>query len=170
MSSGFAHPYNPDGSIAYFLTFRCYGTWLHGDSRGSVDRNQHNAWGLDPIPEIILREKYEIRCMKEKPVSFDERCREIIQSSIRQVCKYNDWQLHALSVMSNHVHIVLSAPIAPEKVMLSLKAWCTRALRQEGLFAQNKRIWSRHGSTKYVWTAEELERVCHYAVEGQMGT
>ena len=24
--------------LAYFITFRCYGTWLHGDSRSSVDR------------------------------------------------------------------------------------------------------------------------------------
>ena len=26
---------------SYFLTFTTYGTWLHGDTRGSVDR-EHN--------------------------------------------------------------------------------------------------------------------------------
>jgi len=28
--------------LAYLITFRSYGTWLHGDERGSVDRfSQH---------------------------------------------------------------------------------------------------------------------------------
>ena len=30
--------------LAYFITFRAYGTWLHGDERGSVDR-LHNTFG-----------------------------------------------------------------------------------------------------------------------------
>ena len=27
--------------LAYLITFRCYGTWLHGDQRGSIDRILH---------------------------------------------------------------------------------------------------------------------------------
>jgi hypothetical protein len=30
--------------LAYLITFRCYGTWLHGDARGSVDPT-HNVYG-----------------------------------------------------------------------------------------------------------------------------
>ncbi|MGQ0761444.1 MAG: hypothetical protein ACT4OT_05435 [Acidobacteriota bacterium] len=33
-----------DFPLAYLITFRCYGTWLHGDERGSVDRKQ-NVYG-----------------------------------------------------------------------------------------------------------------------------
>jgi hypothetical protein len=33
-----------DIPLAYFFTFRAYGTWLHGDERGSVDRF-HNQYG-----------------------------------------------------------------------------------------------------------------------------
>lgn len=43
--------------LAYLLTFRCYGTWLHGDARGSVDR-EHNTYGtpcLDPDPQLLKR-------------------------------------------------------------------------------------------------------------------
>ena len=32
-----------DGILAYFSTFRTYGTWLHGDDRGSTDRS-HSDW------------------------------------------------------------------------------------------------------------------------------
>ena len=35
-------------ALAYLITFRCYGTWLHGDSRGSVDRF-HNRYGAPLI-------------------------------------------------------------------------------------------------------------------------
>jgi hypothetical protein len=27
-----------DLPLGYLITFRCYGTWLHGDDRGSIDR------------------------------------------------------------------------------------------------------------------------------------
>jgi hypothetical protein len=33
-----------DTPLAYFITFRAYGTWLHGDKRGSVDRH-NNRYG-----------------------------------------------------------------------------------------------------------------------------
>ena len=31
--------------LAYLLTFTCYGTRLHGDTRGTVDRN-NNRYGM----------------------------------------------------------------------------------------------------------------------------
>ena len=34
---------------AYLITFRCYGTWLHGDDRGSVDRRFYNRVGTPRI-------------------------------------------------------------------------------------------------------------------------
>jgi len=30
--------------LAYFVSFRTYGTLLHGDERGSVDRKQNKYW------------------------------------------------------------------------------------------------------------------------------
>jgi len=39
-----------DIPLAYLITFRCYGTWLHGDERGSVDRfhNQYQSPSAAP--------------------------------------------------------------------------------------------------------------------------
>jgi hypothetical protein len=37
-----------DRPIAYFITFTTYGTWLHGDERGSVDKG-HNRVGTEFI-------------------------------------------------------------------------------------------------------------------------
>jgi hypothetical protein len=38
-----------DVPLAHLITFRCYGTWLHGDERGSVDR-AHNRYRSPYIP------------------------------------------------------------------------------------------------------------------------
>ena len=54
----------------YFLTFRTYGTWLHGDERGSVDR-KHNQFGeplLLPSPDW---QQSNIAQMKSAPCTFN---------------------------------------------------------------------------------------------------
>jgi hypothetical protein len=40
--------------IAFLLTFRTYGTWLHGDPRGSFQRRAGQAWpaALSPQPHL----------------------------------------------------------------------------------------------------------------------
>ena len=43
-----------DMPLAYLITIRTFGTWLHGDPRGSVDRHGRNVYGtkrihLDPM-------------------------------------------------------------------------------------------------------------------------
>jgi hypothetical protein len=39
-----------DNPLAFLITFRSYGTWLHGDERGSVNRfhNQYKSALLPP--------------------------------------------------------------------------------------------------------------------------
>ena len=36
-------------ALAYLISFRCYGTWLHGDERGSVGRRTSNIFGQPKI-------------------------------------------------------------------------------------------------------------------------
>ncbi len=35
--------------LAYLITFRTYGTWLHGDERYSIDRHGKNIYGAPCI-------------------------------------------------------------------------------------------------------------------------
>lgn len=37
--------------LAYFITFSCYGTWLHGGKETSVDRD-HNIPNTEFLPSI----------------------------------------------------------------------------------------------------------------------
>jgi hypothetical protein len=31
-------------ALGFLITFRTYGTWLHGEDRGSVDRRKYNGY------------------------------------------------------------------------------------------------------------------------------
>jgi hypothetical protein len=42
--------------LGYLITIRSYGTWLHGDARGSMDRRNYNKFGgpKRPVNRIWL--------------------------------------------------------------------------------------------------------------------
>ncbi|HEX8234626.1 MAG TPA: hypothetical protein VF600_01600 [Abditibacteriaceae bacterium] len=104
----------------YLITFRSYGTWLHGDERGSVD-DSHNSW-QEPLIEASDRlEAFRRRLMKGKVVIFDQAQRECIAQAIRDVAYHRGWTVHALEVLSNHVHVVVGADTKPEKALRDFK-------------------------------------------------
>ncbi len=152
--------------IAYFITFRTYGTWLHGDERGSMDRD-HNMYGTSPLdPHAGRRRSARLRLV-QPPVTLSQSARNAVATVIREVCDHHNWTLHASNSRSNHVHVVVSAPRIPEHVMLALKSWSTRRLRQLDIVQKDAKVWSRHGSTKYIWKPKQLTEACQYVVEAQ---
>lgn len=55
--------------FGYLITFRSYGTWLHG-KQGSVDRF-HNAYGTPKLPADDARYRYNRRALAQPPVKLD---------------------------------------------------------------------------------------------------
>ena len=151
----------------YFISFRCYGTWLHGDPRGSVDP-LHNRFGDEPRPPEPALEAFARQRMTQSSVAFTPAMRGAIGDTIREVCDHRDWYLVAESVRTDHVHVVLSAPNeTPERVMNTLKSWSTRRLREAGLLEADVKSWSRHGSTRYLWSDDDVEWAAEYVRNGQ---
>jgi REP element-mobilizing transposase RayT len=150
----------------YFLTYHTYGTWLHGDERHSVDR-RHNIPETDTMPPDAGRLAAARERLKHQPTLLDAGRRQIVEATIREVCAHRGWHLHAVNVRTNHVHAVITARVAPEKVLTDLKAWATRRLIEAHAFPRGTRVWSRHGSTRYLWTEKDIEDACHYVVECQ---
>ena len=70
-----------------------------------------------------------------------------------------------MHIRSNHVHILLKSNEHPCKAMKDLKAWATRKLRQAG-YAFEK-VWTRNGSTKYIFTLDKLKTKVHYVIHEQ---
>jgi REP element-mobilizing transposase RayT len=153
--------------LAYLITFRCYGTWLHGEERGSIDRKNYNRYGTADMPTNTRVFADEMAELKNPAVLLDRAQRDVVESAIREVCEHRAYVLHALNVRTNHVHSVVSASCKPEPVMDSFKAYATRKLREEDLLNRDVRPWSRHGSTPYLWTEEEVQRAIDYVINGQ---
>src|SRR5712692_9196389 len=121
--------------LAFLITFRCYGTWLHGEERGSIDRRNYNRYGTPEMPlnkKILADEEGEL---KTSAFLLDRAQRAVVESAIREVCEHRAYSLHALSVRTNHVHSVVSAPCRPVHVMDSFKAYATRKLREANLLS-----------------------------------
>jgi REP element-mobilizing transposase RayT len=70
-------------------------------------------------------------------------------------------------VRTNHVYVVVDTPVTPEKVLNELKAYASRMLNQIGLDGRDRRRWSRHGSTRYLWKREEVEAAVVYVADRQ---
>ncbi len=152
--------------LAYFITFSCYGTWLHGDKPTSVDRF-NNTPGTDFVPFNSKRARLVKKQMSEAPYFLNEARRIIVLKAIFEVCGYRQWQLLAAHVRSNHVHLVIHAILMPELIMNTIKSYASRRLNEALL--DNGRInrWARHGSTRYLWKEAEIEATIQYVVHEQ---
>jgi REP element-mobilizing transposase RayT len=154
--------------LGYLLTWTCYGTWLHGDERGSVDR-LHNAVDAPGVTPNVQRRALELSRCEHAPVHLDAAQRAAVQAAIVQVCTYRGWTLHELNVRSNHVHAVVSAPVSPERVANDFKAYSTRRLRAENLIGPDVEPWTRGCSRRYLWKPEQVAAACRYVLDGQGG-
>jgi|ERR1700687_3545923 len=153
--------------LAYLITFRSYGTWLHGEERGSIDRRNYHRYGTPDMPankKLLNDERSEL---KNGAILLNRAQRQLTELAIREVCEHRGYVLHAVNVRTNHVHSVVSASCKPERVMGSFKSYATRKLREEDLLSRDVRPWARHGSTPYLWTEEEVQRAIDYVVNGQ---
>ena len=92
-----------DIPLAYLITFRTYGTWLHGDERGSIDR-YHNRYGGPRVAPNQALVKQHAAKLKGHPVILTAEQRNLVESAIREVCDHREWILRAINVRTNHVH------------------------------------------------------------------
>jgi REP element-mobilizing transposase RayT len=154
-------------SITYFITFRTHGTWLHGDQRGSVDRHERNRYGAEKIGLDPMYSALMDRNMYPVPFLLDGKQRAIVENAIRHVCSVRNYGLIAINIRTNHAHVVASAATAAKIVMNAFKANATRELRESSLVSVDQKVWSRGGSTRYLWKPKNVERAVDYTLNGQ---
>ena len=155
--------------LAYLITFRCYGTWLHGDGRGSYRRNHRLIEGVSrvaPSPSLNMAER---RQLKHVPITLDAEQRAIVEEAMRNVCRHRGYRMCAINVRTNHVHTVVSARKDPESVLNAFQGYSTRGLRKRGRLSADVKPWARHGSTIYLWKERDVESAIDYVLNGQDG-
>ncbi len=155
-----------DIPLAYLITFRCYGTWLHGDERGSVDR-YHNTYEEPFVPANEKWKSHNRLAFKGKAVKLDAKARAIVERAIRETCEIRNWRLAAINIRTNHVHLVVSASDKPGKMLNALKANATRMLRERKCWMEYHSPWVASGSKKFLWNERSIEQAIDYVVNGQ---
>ena len=110
--------------LAWFLTWTTYGTWLHGDARGS----HIGSHPLPPNPELEASMRAE---MTEDVAILTDVQRALVGEAIVRECANQGWFLHARNVRTNHVHVVVSASAEGSIVLARLKAVASNALSDQ---------------------------------------
>jgi REP element-mobilizing transposase RayT len=151
--------------LAYFITWTTYGTWLPGDERGWCQYRAGRKLG------DASREFDAAVTMTENACRLNRVQRAAVESQIVETCSHYRWELLAANCRSNHVHVVLVAPLHPRIVRTRLKAWCTRRLKklesQNGFRAMRDHWWAERGSERYINDESSLFAAIEYVRDEQ---
>ncbi len=90
---------NPVPRLTYLITFTCYGTWLHGDERGSVDRDHNrtcrHARSSTPMRNAKPR-SMNTNSSNTNPVTLRRPATTGgAHHTIEEVCRHRGWGVHA---------------------------------------------------------------------------
>lgn len=144
--------YTANVYTAYFITFVTYGSRLHGDARGTVDR-EHNKPGTPQAPANPQREAANRAIMTEPVFLLKPNHRELVREAITSLVEHREWKIEAIHVGESHVHLVILAERhTPELVASQCKAWAPRRLRESNAIGDRERVWARMASTRYLNT------------------
>lgn len=155
--------------LAYLITFRCYGTWLHGDERGSTDEfnNGFNTPFLPPNQKWL---EFNKSLLKHKSVNLDSKRRSFVEKAIRETCQKRSWRLLAISVRTNHIHVIVETGNRnPNKALTAFKANATRMMRESNSWNFEHSPWADKGSKRWLWNEKSVEIAIDYVVNGQGG-
>jgi REP element-mobilizing transposase RayT len=156
-----------DIPLAFLVTFRTRGTWLHGDEKGSVNR-ENNVYGTPMLSSSQGWESYNLEKLKGQPVILSPDQRAIVHEAVKATCKFRGWGCHAVNVRSNHAHAVVAGGEAGAgKVLHALKANATRSLRENSLWSKEYSPWADKGSQRYLWTQQSITNAIDYVLYSQ---
>src|SRR5688572_8226391 len=105
---------------SWLLTSTFYGNWLPGDPRGCVTRVrdrrsddeecvvrlEHDLPGTPCDADVPGLWRSAVTQMKGPRVRLDLEQAQALAIQFQETAAYRRWSLHAVAVMTNHVHIV----------------------------------------------------------------
>ena len=147
--------------MPYLLTFSTYGSYLPGDSRGSTDRHigcrEAEPRLEDHVRKTMIEPAFQLSRYQD---------RRAVGDAIVELCAQKGWWLAALHVRTTHLHMVVDADVAPERILQACKAYATRALK--GMCeVPNHKYWTRSGDIRRLHAGRVLASAIHYVLDGQ---
>lgn len=145
--------------LGYFLSWGTYGTRLHGDPRGTVDRTEtgHRDPILGPDEQ---RWEYEREMMRFAPVILTRERRLFAESTIPEICERGLWTYHTCAVAPDHVHVILTSDHEPKTIRRIIKRWLGQSLSERWPPDAGATWWAECGSVKWLVDPSYFENAC----------
>ena len=105
--------------------------------------------------------------MLQPPYRLNREGRAAVLAALRKHCAHRSWNLLAAQVRTNHLHVIVEADVPPEKIMNEFKSYASRELKGLARDQPNRKRWARHGSTRWLWKDEDVQKAIQYVVEQQ---
>jgi REP element-mobilizing transposase RayT len=142
----------------WLITSTTYATWLPGDERGFVSpvesdsgpRVRHNVYGTPYDAYVPPLRASAQNLMKGPPVYLLEEQALVIRDQFLETVQFRGWELHATSIMANHVHAVVEAAgeVPSTKILGDLKSYASRALNRRWARPISGTWWTESGSRR----------------------
>ncbi len=153
--------------LAFHITFGTYGTRLHGDARGTVDRSMNKPGdpiiGADP-----LWWGQEQGRLNFSPIRFTREQMIYAESVIPSICQRGHWEYHSGAAGPDHIHTLLTPlrkRVEGEAVRKWLKRWLGEAMSERWALPSDPpgaTWWAEGGSVKWVWKDDYFDNVRDY--------
>ena len=135
------------------VTWTTYGTWLQGDKRGFVKDGKilgENKGFEQANRKMIVGDGFKLK--KEQ--------REVVRKAILMEAERIGEKLLAISVCSNHIHVVIGkGGNSVDKVVSRLKSAAYYALRDNGV---ERRMWTRGYDKRFCFDKSTWEQKIKY--------
>ena len=157
-------------AIAFHITWGTYGTRLHGDPRGTVER-AHNIPGTPILEHDSQRWDESKARLKYLPVRLTREQMVFIEEVVPALCDRGYWALRACAAGPDHVHVVLSTDHDPDTARRLLKRWLGQAISEHWDLGDGpeRTWWAEGGSTKPICDEVYLANAVRY-VQKQRAT
>jgi REP element-mobilizing transposase RayT len=140
-------------TLGYMVTFTTYGTWLQGDRRGFV-KDGKIFEGCERL------EQANKKMRRDDKVGLRKAEREIARNAILQEAERIGEKILALSVWSNHVHVVIKEGGKPvDMVVNRLKTAAYYSLRKSGF---EGKVWTRSFDKRFCFDERALRKRIEY--------
>jgi REP element-mobilizing transposase RayT len=165
---------------AWFLTSTFYGNWLPGDERGFVGRvwEKRDEDSADDVRHVHNVPKTECDAdieglriaseglMRGPAVRINAEQAQALLVQFQETARYRDWQLLAVAILANHVHLVVEADEAvdPIKILGDFEAYGSRALNRRWGKPKSGTWWTSKGSNRKLKDDAALRGGIRYAL------
>jgi REP element-mobilizing transposase RayT len=162
----------------WFLSNTFYGNWLPGEERGFVSRvrdqrpedkpskvrHEHDKLGTPYDRDYSGLHDHAQKLLKCVPIHIALAQAEALLAQFKETAQHRGWELRAVAIMANHVHIVVGVKGDPDptKVLGDFKAYGSRKLNQGWGNPPSGTWWTYGGSKRKVKDEAHLRNVIEY--------